>query len=657
MKAEPLHDPASMAMLERLTLAVAGSNDGVWDWNITTGDLFLSERSQRLYGIAPGRTERPMAEWLEVVSIHPDDLVRQARLVESFLSGAPPHQEQWRILHPDGVYRWVSVRGDCIRDADGNPTRAAGSVSDIDSQVRTEAALRASEERFALAVAGSNDGIWDWNILTNEMFFSERTQRLYGLQPGPTVRPRSEWRALVRMHPDDAVHQLKLVEGYLAGGPPYDGRWRVLQADGVYRWVRIRGICVRDDEGRPTRLAGSVSDVDAQMRAEAALLQAKRLEATGTLAGGIAHDFNNILAAILGFGEIALRDARRGSRLRRDIENIMVAGERGRTLVDRMLAFSRTGIVARVPVHVESVVREAVEMLSATLPGNVCIETRLDAGRAAMLGDATQMHQVFMNLATNAIQAMPAGGRLRVLLHTATLHAPKTCTTGALEAGDYIVLCVADEGPGIPADIAERIFDPFFTTKEAGSGTGLGLSVVHGIVTDVGGAIEVRTSAAGSELTVHLPRAGDMKDDREARNPSTPRGSHQQVLVVDDESALVNLMTEVLTSLGYVPVGFTSGGEALAAFRAHPKRFDAVITDERMPGLSGTALIDAIREIRKTIPIVLLSGYFQATGAGAADAPRADEILKKPVSTLDLATSLARLLGKRGGRQQPAKAK
>ena len=655
MKATPLRCPTSIEMLERLSLAVAGSNDGIWDWNIATNDLFLSERSQRLYGIEPGRAERPMAEWLEIVRIHPDDLVRQARLVESFLSGKPPHEEQWRILHPDGVYRWVSVRGNCIRDASGKPTRAAGSVSDIDNRVRTEAALRASEERFALAVAGSHDGIWDWNIVTDEMFFSERTQRLYGLQPGPTVRPRGEWRALVKIHPDDAAHQLKLVEDYLAGGPAYDGKWRVLHADGVYRWVRIRGICVRDHTGQATRLAGSVSDVDSQVRAEAALLQAKRLEATGTLAGGIAHDFNNILAAILGFGEIALRDARRGSRLSRDIENIMVAGERGRTLVDRMLAFSRTGIVARVPVHVEGVVREAVEMLSATLPGNVRIATRLNAGRAALLGDATQMHQVFMNLATNAIQAMPAGGTLRVSLDTLALSSLRTCTTGPLEPGGYLVLSVADEGAGISADVVERMFDPFFTTKEAGSGTGLGLSVVHGIVTDVGGAVDVKTSGAGSELTVYLPRANDMKDDRETGRRSTPRGNHQQVLVVDDESALVNLMTEVLTGLGYVPVGFTSGDEALAAFRAHPKRFDAVITDERMPGLSGAALIERIRAIRKTIPILLLSGHFHGDEAGAGDVARADEILKKPASTLELATSLAGLLRKRSG--QLAKAK
>jgi signal transduction histidine kinase len=254
--------------------------------------------------------------------------------------------------------------------------------------------------------------------------------------------------------------------------------------------------------------------LDPPLRAEAALLQAQRLEATGMLAGGIAHDFNNILAAILGFGEMALRDARQGSRQRRDIENIMTAAERGRSLVERMLAFSKTGIVARVPVQVEGVVREAVEMLSATLPASVQIDTRLNAGQAAMLGDSTQVHQVFMNLATNAVQAMPAGGTLRVSLDVIALDSARMHTMHRLEAGQYIQLVVADEGVGIPTGILDRIFDPFFTTKDMGGGTGLGLSIVQGIVNDVGGAIEVASSSAGSTFTIYLPRTGDAERER-----------------------------------------------------------------------------------------------------------------------------------------------
>src|SRR5262245_3368884 len=185
----------------------------------------------------------------------------------------------------------------------------------------------------------------------------------------------------------------------------------------------------------------------------------------GTLAGGIAHDFNNILGAILGYGEMALRGAPKGSRLRRDLDSIMTAGERGRALVDRVLAFSRSGVGERVAVHVEKVVREALDLLEAKLPEGTRVEARLNAGRAAMLGDPTQVHQVLMNLVTNAVQAMPSGGTLSVSLNPVRLDTERVATIGNVAAGEYVVLTVADTGVGIAREIIERIFDPFFTTK------------------------------------------------------------------------------------------------------------------------------------------------------------------------------------------------
>src|SRR5207344_2704770 len=308
-------------------------------------------------------------------------------------------------------------------------------------------------------------------------------------------------------------------------------------------------------------------------RLEWQLRQSQRLEAMGTLAGGIAHDFNNILGAILGYGEMALRGAPREGRLRRDLDSIMTAGERGRALVERILAFSRSGVGERVAVHVERVVREALDQLAANLPANVTIFPRLRAGRAAVLGDPTQVHQVLMNLSTNAIHAMPSGGTLRVLLKAVRLDAPHVATTGAVEAGDYVVLEVSDSGVGIAPDVLERIFDPFFTTKEVGVGTGLGLSLVHGIVTELRGAIDVAsTVGAGSTFTVYLPRAGDAEDDCEREESDAPRGNRQQVLIVDDEEPLVRLATETLADLGYAPLGFTSSSAALEAFRAEPER-------------------------------------------------------------------------------------
>jgi signal transduction histidine kinase len=403
---------------------------------------------------------------------------------------------------------------------------------------------------------------------------------------------------------------------------------------------------------RLSRVVGSVRralrealDRAERRQLEARLRRAQRLEAMGALAGGIAHDFNNILGAVLGYGERALREAARGSRLREELDSIMAAGERGRALVERILAFTRSGLGERVPVHVENVVSEALDLLRARLPEGVTIEARLASGAAAILGDPTQVHQVLMNLGTNAVQAMPAGGTLRVSLDTMRVGSARATTLGNLEPGEYLVLSVADTGTGIAPEILDRIFDPFFTTKEVGTGTGLGLSLVHGIVGEVGGAIDVASKlGAGSTFTVYLPRFGDAAESDVDMEPAMPRGDGQRVLVVDDEEPLVRLATRTLEELGYAPTGFTSSAAALAAFRADPQRFDALITDERMPGMSGSALIREVRGIRNGIPIVLMSGYVGDAVASQARAAGAEEVLKKPLSARDLAASLARVL-------------
>ncbi|MFN6997484.1 MAG: PAS domain-containing protein, partial [Aquincola tertiaricarbonis] len=453
--------------------------------------LYANPSFERTWGRPVEALYRDPRLWTDC--IHPDDRERINTEFGRWLTSAAPQgwDVDYRIVRPDGSLRWIHERGFFVVDDEGRPHRVSGISSDVTAARLAAAALRESEERFALAVAGSNDGIWDWDLASDRMFLSERAQRLYGLSPGMDTRPRSEWVAMVRLHPDDTQPQQAMLRDYLEQRlPHYDFEGRVLHAGDGYRWVRIRGLCIRGDDGRAMRMAGSVSDIDSMRRAEAALRQAQRLEAVGTLAGGVAHDFNNILGAILGFGEMALRNTRAGSRQRRDLECIVAAGERGRALVERILAFSRSSVGERVPVHVEAVVREALALLDAMRPAFVAADVRLAAGRAAMIGDATQVHQLVTNLVTNALHAMPQGGRLTVALQPQALAEPVQTTTGPLPAGDYLVLVVSDTGSGIEPEILDRIFDPFFTTKEVGTGTGLGLSLVHGIVTDLGGAVD-----------------------------------------------------------------------------------------------------------------------------------------------------------------------
>jgi len=514
-------------------------------------------------------------------------------------------------------------------------------------------ALRTSEERFSLAVAGSNEGIFDWDLALDRVYVSRRAQELFGLPPGELWRGRREWRDAFALHPDDVDLQRRRIKAHVAGeSPTYDVEFRLSQPDGACRWFRQRGIALRDASGRAYRMVGSIGDITERKAEQEELLslerrlrQAQQFEAMGTLAGGIAHDFNNILGAILGYGEMVSRDAPEGSRLRRDVDGIMAAGERGRALVDRILAFSRSGVAERNPVHVEGVVREALQLVQANLADNILIETRLQTGNAAMLGDPTQVHQVVMNLVTNAAQAMTDGGTLRVSLDLVLLDAPHAGTTATIRAGEYIVLTVKDDGVGIASEIIERIFDPFFSTKEVGVGTGIGLSLVRAIVGEIGGAIDVRSILGrGSEFTVYLPRTGDAPDAEEGDATALPRGERQRIIVVDDEGPLVRLAAENLAEWGYVPVAFTSSTAALEAFRAHPEFYDAVITDERMPGMAGSSLIREIHGIRPAIPTLLVSGYVGADLLLRAKNAGANDVLKKPLSMRQLALSLSRAL-------------
>jgi PAS domain S-box-containing protein len=515
-------------------------------------------------------------------------------------------------------------------------------------------ALRTSEERFSLAVAGSNEGIFDWDLTLDRVYVSRRAQELFGLPLGELWRPRVAWRDIFTLHAQDMELQRRRIKAHLAGETPtYDVEFRVSQPGGGCRWFRQRGVALRDATGKAYRMVGSIGDITERKAEQEELLslerrlrQAQQFEAMGTLAGGIAHDFNNILGAILGYGEMVSRDAPAGSRMRRDVDGIMAAGERGRALVDRILAFSRSGVAERYPVHVEAVVREALQLVQGSLAENIVVETRLQAGNAAMLGDPTQVHQVVMNLVTNAAQAMAGGGTLGVSLELVLLDAPHAGTTATIRPGEYLVLTVKDDGVGIAADVIERIFDPFFSTKEVGVGTGIGLSLVRAIVGEIGGAIDVASRVGeGSVFAVYLPRTGDALVGPERDAPALPRGEQQRIIVVDDEGPLVRLAAENLAEWGYVPVPFTSSAAALEAFRAQPDAYDAVITDERMPGMAGSALIREVHGLRPALPTLLVSGYVGADLLLRAKDAGAHDVLKKPLSMRQLAFSLSRALG------------
>jgi PAS domain S-box-containing protein len=517
----------------------------------------------------------------------------------------------------------------------------------------SERALRESEERYALAMEGANEGHWDWDVATDALFLSPKMKMWAGQSGGGLIATRRAWLAQIVIHPDDMPRFQAALSDHFAGRTPrYECEYRVLQPDGQWLWLFARGRCLRSATGKPYRFVGSATDITAEKQAqidkenlEAQLRQSQKMEAVGTLAGGIAHDFNNILGAILGYGELAQQHAAAGSPMRRYLDNVMRAAGRAKALVDRILGFSRMGLGERVPVHVQSVVEETLELLAASLPAGIQLEKTLLAGDAAVIGDATHMHQVVMNLCTNAVHAMEHGGILRVALERLEFTEQRLLSRGTLSPGAYLRLAVSDTGTGIPPEVLERMFDPFFTTKGVGEGTGLGLSLVHGIVSELGGAIDVATTPGrGSKFEIWLPVSGEAA--RPAAEPSgdLPRGHGETVMVVDDERPLVALAREMLAKLGYKPVGFESSSAALEAFRAQPRRFDLILTDDAMPDLVGTELARVIRQIEPTLPIILMSGNGGTQLNQRARAIGANEVLHKPLQSRDLAESLSRVL-------------
>jgi PAS domain S-box-containing protein len=399
-------------------------------------------------------------------------------------------------------------------------------------------------------------------------------------------------------------------------------------------------------------LVATVEDVTLRREAErerrqleGQLRQSQKLEALGTFAGGIAHDFNNILGAILGYGERAFRVLPEASDERRYVEQVLNAGSRARALVERILTFSRSGMAVRVPVHVQPVVLETIDLLKVRLPKNISVHISLDAADTYVAGDATHLHQVVMNLCSNAALAMPDGGTLTVALERERLNEPATLSHGVVGPGEFLRLMVKDCGVGIAPEMLERIFNPFFTTRKTGEGTGLGLSLVDGIVRESGGAIDVHSVVgAGTQFDVYLPVTAAPPPAAEGVPASLPRGDGEVVLIVDDEHTLVDLAEEVLAELGYEPVGYRSSTAALEAFEGDPNRFDAVVTDQTMPELTGLELVARFRAIRPGLPVIVCSGYGNPALEREARKAGAAALLRKPLRAGDLAVALHRAL-------------
>ncbi|MGE5097644.1 MAG: ATP-binding protein [Betaproteobacteria bacterium] len=515
--------------------------------------------------------------------------------------------------------------------------------------VERQDAARETEEwryRHERVIRASGSLLYDFDPESGQIVWDGDTPAVLGTTNDKIATGR-QW--MQRVHPDDRIRIRGQRQALLSKSISHiSDEYRFRRDDGEYTTIGVNGYLITAHaRGSPTRVIGFVRDVSEKVRAEqerqrlaAQLKQAEKMEAVGHLAGGIAHDFNNILGAILGYGELAQRRAG-DSDLRRYIDTIMDAGNRAKALVTQILSYSRAEGTAKIPVIVAPIAHEACELVRGSLPRPIDVHFISEADDASVMGDPTRLHQLFMNLCTNAVQAMATGGTLEVRVATERLDAPHKVRSGEIAIGEYVRVSVKDTGHGIAPEVIDRIFEPFFTTKPAGRGTGLGLALVHSVVAEHNGFIDVESELGrGTTFTVWIPRAHDAAAVA-AAEAELPHGEGQVVLAVDDEPEVLAALEEMLASLGYEPAGFRNSREALEAVRANPRHFDAVVSDEVMPELTGTQLTTELRKLNPTLPILIASGYGGSGFETRALSAGANRVLKKPYRMIEIAEVLA----------------
>ncbi len=576
---------------------------GHWEHDLEAGRVTASDEAYRIFGSPPQESLQPWAVWQE--PLHPDDLGIRTAALERIIREGSRYEAEYRVVRPDGEVRFVHSQGEIERDAAGRPRRLFGVVQDVTERRRAEEALRRSEELLRRTEAMAHVAGWTLTVPDGTVTASEEGQRLFGWAPGP--HRLDDLMALV--HPDDRPRVQAAMQAALAG-EPFEMEHRIVVGGGV-KWVRRRVEPESDAAGRVVRLVGVSQDITERRKLEEQFRQAQKMEAVGTLAGGVAHDFNNLLTIINGYTDLLLSSLKPGDPMRDLLAEVHKAGERAGSLTRQLLMFSRQQVIEPRVLDLNAVVADTEKMLRRLIGEDILLTTALDPSIAPVKADVGQLQQVLMNLSVNARDAMPRGGRLTIETRNVTLDETYAHAHLRIRPGDYVLLAVSDTGTGMDAPTKARIFEPFFTTKGAGKGTGLGLAVVHGVVTQSEGHVEVYSEVGqGTTFKIYLPAVKERRPTARSVHGvhPLPRGS-ETVLLVEDEDAVRALARHVLTSCGYTVLEAADGREAVRVAEQHPGRIDLVVSDVVMPYLGGRQLIERLAAVRPGLKALFLSGY------------------------------------------------
>lgn len=625
---------------KRFALAMEASQDGLFDWNLTTNEIYYSPGWKRMLGYHEDELPDDFSVWEKLTD--PEDAKRSWKMQQDLVTGKRSRFElEFKMQHKDG--RWVDIlsRAACIFDDAGNAIRIVGTHVDITHRKIAEKELKASENKFAKAfrnapllmtISSLEDGTY---LEVNETFI-----RVTGFTRDAVLGKTSMEIGFI-----SEKDRIALMQELESKGSVFELELELRRADGTKLICLYSGEKI-DIEGRP-RLLSIAIDITERKVMEEKFRESQKMESIGNLAGGIAHDFNNILFPIVGISEMLLEDLPAESQDYQNVQEILKAGKRGSDLVRQILAFSRKSRQEMLPVRIQDILDEVVKLARSTIPSFIEINENIDSSCGPVMAEPTQLHQVILNIVTNAYHAIEADGGSITLELKEVFIEDLASVEAEPRPGRYVQMSISDTGHGIPDECVNKIFDPYFTTKEQGKGTGLGLAVAYGIIKTHKGHINVFSELGkGTRFNIYLPileKPPVVEHEMEMVDMPGPYGN-ERILFVDDEKQIAEMGKTMLERLGYTVTLKTDSIDALEAIRAEPSAIELVISDMNMPRMAGDKLAEQIMALRPELPIILCTGFSERITKEKSKTAGIRAFLMKPVRKAELAQTVRQVL-------------